>query len=498
MNQKASQLESLVQAQVILMENEVISRAKQPVDFRLVNNQYNLLQSWHDQYTGWRIRRTPAVIRLIRVPAAFIPGYIFSTLQQPRDFACFVWTLWYFETRLGSGRGNEQQFLMSHLAERLEEHSVVGGYLAPHAAPLDFKRQADRYSFARALKALYELGALQLQDGSSDDWVNQSGQEDALWEITEVARSLILSLDMTGVEAAGRVLSGNPHSLRPTLLPGSEKLTPLQRAWRTLLLGPVLLRYDDPAAFAALKEHQETVNFELGNTFGWQLDLRYDYAMVIRATGTSPGPITLLNLNSATDQAALLCCDLLRQKLQSREWTVQPVDGCYFLPESELAEIFRQVREQHGMRWGITARKTSFAELLREVYATLRQAGLLRGPDNTGNILVLPTVARFAVSYPSEEAEVETPPVKSPDKNTQLTLLPAKETGANGESEEYLNTTQVGKLFGVTVQAVHNWIRVGTIRGIRRKRGWEISKVEVERVRELRGVGKQQVWFEEE
>src|SRR5690242_8645701 len=198
--QATTQAEALTQAHVVLMENEILSRARTPDEFRLVNNQYNTLQSWYDQYTGWRIRRTPAVIRLIRTPVAFTPGYAFRTLQQPRDFACFVWILWYSETRLMGGRGNENQFLMSHLAERLEEHSATG-YLAPHVAPLDFKRQADRYSLARALKALYELGGLQLVDGSSEEWVEQKGQEDALWEFTEPARSLILALDTQQLNA---------------------------------------------------------------------------------------------------------------------------------------------------------------------------------------------------------------------------------------------------------------------------------------------------------
>lgn len=470
------------------MENEVISRVRQPVEFRLVNNQYNTLQSWHDQHTGWRIRRSPSVIRLVRTPTAFIPGYIFSTLQQPRDFACFVWTLWYSETRLMGGRGNEQQFLMSQLAERLEEHSA-SGYLAEHVAPLDFKRQADRFSLYRALKALHELGGLQLVDGSSEEWVNQMGQEDALWEFTEAARSLILALDLGQVNAAGKVLDGNPHSLRPNLLPGADKLDPLQRAWRTLLLGPVLLKYDDPAAFAALRMHQETVNFELGVTFGWQLDLRYEYAMVIRASGTSLGPVTLLNLNGAADQAALVCCDVIRQKISGGEWRFQAVEGCYVVPESEVADIFRQVREEYGGRWGSTARKTSFQELLREVYTTMRQAGLMRGPDRSGNVLILPTVARFAVSYQREEVEatvvtaVKTAPAPP---GAQLSLLETFADEASLKGEPYYGAVRAGEMVGVSDQTILRWIRSGFIKGVQLKRGWQVSASEVERIKKLR------------
>ena len=147
-----AQAEALTQAHIAIMENEVLARAQNPDLFRLINNQIAALQNWHDLHTGWRIRRSPAVIRLVRTPVALIPGYVFRTLYKPRDFALFVWTLWYAESRAMSGRGNEQQFLMSQMAEQLEEQTQ-NGRLAVHVAPLDFRKQDDRYSLARALKA---------------------------------------------------------------------------------------------------------------------------------------------------------------------------------------------------------------------------------------------------------------------------------------------------------------------------------------------------------
>ena len=490
-----NQTEALTQAQVVLMETEVISRLRTPDEFRLVNNQYNALQSWHDQYTGWRIRRSPAVIRLIRTPTTFIPGYAFRTLQQPRDFACFVWTLWYAESRLSSGRGNEQQFLMSGLAERLEEHSG-GGYLAPHVAALDFKRQADRYSLSRALKTLQDLGGLQLVDGSTEEWVNNTGQENALWEFTEVARSLILALDMSQVNGAGKVLDGNPHTLAPARLPEADRLNPLQRAWRTLLLGPALFKYDDPTAFAALQAHHETVSFELGATFGWQLDLRQEYAMVIRAGGTSHGPRTLLNLTGAADQAALLCCSVIRRRVDGGDWPYQSVEGCYVVPQSEVADIFRQLREQYGHRWGNTARKLSFNDLLQDVYASLRQAGLVRGPDRQGNLLILPTVARFAVSYPPElddNDNEETPAAQLSFETTSQADLSQHQVqtqtinhNGSATSGDPFTASQVGRRLGVSDQTVLNWIKKGLLRAERNERGWAIPASEVARFEQTR------------
>jgi uncharacterized protein (TIGR02678 family) len=422
---------------------------------------------------------------------ALIPGYQFKILDDPRDFACFTWTLWYAETRQMSGRGNEQQFLMSQLAERIEEQSRLGE-LAPHAAPLDFKRQADRFSLARALKALQDLGGLTLQDGGTDEWVNQTGEADVLWEFTDVTRSLLLSLEPDRVQLVWEMLDGNPLTLKPALIPDAQLLDPLQRAWRTLLLGPSLYKYDDAAAFNALVEQSAQVQHELGATFGWQLDLRREYAAILRASGTSLGPLTLLNLQAAADQAALLCCSAIREKVEAGLW--RPLEnGCVLISQGDMSEIFRQVREKYGERWGSTARK-KYTPLLRdEVYEKMRQAGFMRGPDRDGNIIILPAAARYQISYMQEE-EAEPPEKTAPvAQATQAALEfePApkptpKPIVYTEKLEGRYNGAEVADMFGVSNQTILNWINKGVVKAERIGNHWSISSAEVERLKQAR------------
>src|SRR5437660_1724979 len=157
----------LTKAHVALMEREVIL-SKQVDLFRLVNRHYYTLQNWHDQNTGWRIQRSATVIRLVRQLSALTPGYLYDRLKEPGDFACLTWILWYAETRQLSGRGNDQQFLLSQLAEQIQEQSLAA---ADEEAAFDFRRQADRYSIQRALLYLEELGGLRLVDGQTRQWV---------------------------------------------------------------------------------------------------------------------------------------------------------------------------------------------------------------------------------------------------------------------------------------------------------------------------------------
>src|SRR6266487_5664110 len=142
LSRRQSPAADLIKAHVALMEREVIL-PRQGDLFRLVQHHYHRLQSWHDQHTGWRIQRSSTVIRLVRHVSATTPGYLYERLRDPRDFACLTWTLWYAENRQLSGRGNDQQFLLSQLAEQIQEQSASG---PASERKFDFRKPADRYS----------------------------------------------------------------------------------------------------------------------------------------------------------------------------------------------------------------------------------------------------------------------------------------------------------------------------------------------------------------
>ena len=80
--------------------------------------------------------------------------------------------------------------------------------------------------------------------------------------------------------------------------------------------------------------------------------------------------------------------------------------GCLHVTTEDMSELFYSVRERYGENWGSEARNKSSRSLLNDVYRKMRQAGLLRGPDDAGNMLVLPTAARYTATY--EKAGQET------------------------------------------------------------------------------------------
>jgi uncharacterized protein (TIGR02678 family) len=392
----------LMKAHVALLERAVI--LSKNIDlFRLVNRHYYTLQSWHDANTGWRIQHSATVIRLVRQLSATTPGYVYDRLRDPGDFACLTWILWYAENRQLTGRGNDQQFLLSQLAEQISEQSRSGN---DGEAAFDFRRPADRYSIQRALQYLEELGALQLVDGQTKEWVEQTADADVLYEFTDVIRSLVSALNPQLLELAAARLNDEGQTLQSTLLSHMVgdlfpvvNVRPLVRAWRALLLGPALFRFDDPEAFAELLGQADEVANELLETFAWLLDIKRNYACIVRASGMSGGPVTSLTPFGTNDQMAMLMCGAIREQVTSGTWPKPDTYGCIHVTTEDMNALFYAIRERYGENWGNEARSKSSRSLLNDVYKKMRQAGLLRGPDGAGNVLILPTAARYSATY---------------------------------------------------------------------------------------------------
>lgn len=420
----------LMKAHIALMEKEVIL-PKQVELFRLVNRNYRALQTWHDQFTGWRIQRTTTVIRLIRTLSATTPGYLYERLKEPHDFACLTWILWFAEQRQLTGRGNDQQFLLSQLAQQIQEQSTTGD-----VAIFDFRKPADRYSIQRALQTIEDLGGLQLVDGQTREWVEQAQDADVLYEFTDVIRSLVAALNPQKVTMLAERLKESSTQLRPTLLADAFSTPSLTRAWRTLLLGPALFRFDDPSAFADVVHYAEGIAHELLENFGWQLDIHRDYACIVRASGMTTGPVTSLTPFGTNDQIALLLCKTIRERVRAGSWIVPDNYGCLHVTTEDMTALFYTVRDRHSDNWGTEARNKSSRSLLNDVYKKMRQVGLLRGPDEHGNVMILPTAARYNASYEKAELEDDVPTARPRGKATTKkapTAANAKLPGLDGK-----------------------------------------------------------------
>lgn len=387
-----------LQAYAILLDRPVVSLTQDTEAYRLVRTHFAALEKWHEQHTGWRIQRGPSFFRLERhlhMPTSLV---LDEKLKRPRDFVCLAWILWFAEQRHLAGGGRNQQFLLSQLAEELQRQSQEGT-----EAGLDFRNLQDRYSMRRALEYLTQLGGLQTLEGEVKKW-EDAPENEVLYEFTEISHALIEALNEQRVAAmSDQVARWNRVLQAPAANDPAPAIPPLVRAWRTLLLGPALFRRDDATAFATLVANAERVSDELAQSSGWLLELNRDYACIVRGGTLSMGAGPTLTLNAAHDQMVLLLCTELRRQVEQGVCLPDGY-GCLHVTGSDINEIFSSLRQRYGSYWGASVKESKATDLLADIFARMRLLGLLRGPDAEGHVLILPTVARYSVSYAQEAA----------------------------------------------------------------------------------------------
>jgi uncharacterized protein (TIGR02678 family) len=419
------------QAYAILLDQPVVSLLQDTETYRLVRTHFAALEKWHEQHTGWRVHHGSSFFRLERYLHMPLSPVLDEKLKRPRDFVCLAWILWFAEQRHLAGGGRNQQFLLSQMAEELQRQSQE----EPGAA-LDFRNLQDRYSMRRALEYLAQLGGLQTLEGEVKKWEDAPDNE-VLYEFTLISHALIEALNEQRVADMSRQMAGWHQAQQELGSPISDTasdLPPLVRAWRTLLLGPALFRLDDATAFAALLANAEQVSDELAQSAGWLLELNRDYACIVRGATLSMGAGPTLTLNAAHDQMILLLCSELRQQVAEGICTPDPC-GCLHITSSDMNALFNGLRQRYGSYWGASVKESKATDLLADIYARMRLLGLLRGPDAEGHVLILPTVARYSVSYTQEPASGETAEGPTPGTGRAARARRTREPKASASKE---------------------------------------------------------------
>lgn len=390
--------DDLVMAHHDLMDRIAIAADEDGLAYRRIQRHEKELQRWYRQNPNWAIVRTREQVRLVRRPSIVEAGRGLTGLNAPQDYALLCWILWYGERLfLSAGEG---LFLLSDMADEI----VVAA--ADPLGPdwLDLKRHLDRAALIRALRCLEGLAVIRRLEGEADEWMQGRTEANVLYEFTPLAQQLLAGVD----RAALRELAlAEPLPAREPVHPDPQ---PMVRAWRALLLGPALHRLDDPEAFAALVAAQRTVGRELQRTLGWDLDVRADYACILRETMAQHAAGTLLDAERKhIYHPILLLCGHYRSRVQTGELR-SDAHGVLTVPlESFGSEVWR-IRERWKENWGTTLGDMGYALLCEEVLAEMRRAGLLRGPDATGHVHLLPAAARFTAHY---ETADEPPALKT-------------------------------------------------------------------------------------
>lgn len=380
-----------------LIDRILIHRIDEPEAYRRIWQHREWLSTWFEERPGWRLVSGRELFRLERMPAQIPPERGLPRLKSPLAYASVCWVLWFAEELTLSARS---WFLASELANRIVEVSEGRFRLV---------ERSHREALLQALTLLEELQVLQHRDGERERWLTgqRVGREtpELLFAFTESAPRLLAHFPF---ELLGH-LDRDPSADR-TLPPVLDGCPSIARAWRTLLLGPILWRGDDPGAYAALLEAEESIASDLYGDLGWTLQVHLEWAAIGRETTARGAGSNLIEL--FPDAAAegerhtrflLHPILLLLHQLQGEveQGLLQPdEEGALPLSLAKLRLTLARCKDQHGERWGSLVGQMGLGELTDAVLQELRRLGFLRGPDRLGECWLLPPAALIGGEYP--------------------------------------------------------------------------------------------------
>jgi hypothetical protein len=116
------------------------------------------------------------------------------------------------------------------------------------------------------------------------------------------------------------------------------------------------------------------------------------------------------------------------------------VSRCATRGHWDILPFFHELRQSYGSYWGTGVKESSVEELLEEVYRQMRLFGLLRGPDAERRFLILPTAARYSVTYqqdqPEKRSQAPTRTRKKKQPNVAVSLEFTWDSPLQNENEE--------------------------------------------------------------
>jgi uncharacterized protein (TIGR02678 family) len=375
-----------------LVDRPVITAADDRPLLEKVRRHAPALQSTFARLTGWRLQAHAEFARLVKTPARAEASHGLAWARGRVDYALLAWVLWYGEHTGG------RKFTVSQVAEEIKARSA-----APDGVPgLDWRSREQRLAARRVFRGLEEMGVLRLQDGSVDDWADETGKRDALYAWGAAAWRLHVAVPAAELE---RLAEGRPPPPAPAQAAGTDEV----RLFRTLLLNPALFRRDDPAAFRLLDvpERRAEIERHLKYLTGWEMERTAEYARVLRPARSDDVVQTPLPVASGLSHAVLCFCGLLRERQAAGR--LVPAGGDWFLVhDGRIEQDVAELQARHGSRWGKGVREQSVRTLAQEVVEEMKAWGMMRDGDGPGEFLVLPTAARLSAHYGADtEADLE-------------------------------------------------------------------------------------------
>jgi uncharacterized protein (TIGR02678 family) len=371
--------ESTVDALGRLFEQFWILREDEPEAYRLIRDREQKLKRYLQEKFGLELTVHQHFAKLEKIPVEPQSWMGIQSFQDPMDYAIFCCALAYTEKK-----GIDEQFLLSDLAERIQE-------LYPGEFPLDWTNYQHRRSLVRALKEVIALRLIKTIDGNLDLF-QLSEEEEVLYEVTVHSRYYMRSYpdDLYQFNTIEELLAQEWKRQ-----PDDQRR---KRVYRKLMMMPFVYRKgeDDPD-FAYIRNYRNRLRDDFEQHTPFRLEVFKNVAML-----TLPDPkkrYTLFPDAKGIVDVALHTMVVLREH---RESLVISEIGTVRMPASRFDAFVRQTKEQYGHGWAKKHRDETPEETAAQIIELWREWDMAEWDEETRMLTILPGAARLTAFYPAD------------------------------------------------------------------------------------------------
>lgn len=365
----------------ILFEQFWVLRAEEPMTYQLIREREKGLKRYLSEKFGFELIVHQHFIKLEKIPVDPKGWMGIQDFLTPHDYAIFCCGLAFTERR-----SVDEQFLLSDITEDIQD-------IYPGEFPLDWTNYQHRKSLVRALKKMVELHIIKIVDGDIEMFANDEEQE-VLYEVTVYARYFMRSYpdDLFRFDTTREILDSEWQR--------HQADTRRKRVYRKLMFSPVVYREseDDPD-FAYIRNYRNRLRDDLEETTPFQLEVFKNVAMLVMPERKQR--YTLFPDQKAIMSIALHFQTYLREHIS--QYAINTL-GEIKLTAAEFPQLVKVIKDQYGHGWSKKYRDLGYATIAEELLQLYKEWEMVFVEENTGMIILKPTMGRMTGHYPEDFA----------------------------------------------------------------------------------------------
>lgn len=371
--------ENAVEALGRLFEQFWILRDEEPEAYLLVRNREQILKRYLQEKFGLELIIHQHFAKLEKIPVEPESWMGIESFQGPMDYAIFCCALAYMEQK-----GIDEQFLLSDLAERIQE-------LYPGEMPLDWKNYQHRRALVRALKQVLELRLIKTIDGNLEQF-QLNDDEEVLYEVTIYSRYFMRSYpdDLYQFDSMEELLMQEWNRQ-----PDDQRR---KRVYRKLILTPFVYRKnEEDQDFAYIRNYRNRLRDDFEQHTPFRLEVFKNAAML-----SLPDPkkrYTLFPDTKGITDAALHTMAVIRENKEALDITEF---GTVRIPRASFDMLVRQTKEKYGHGWSKKHREETPEETAGQIIKVWEEWNMAVWDDETRMLTILPGAARLTAFYPAD------------------------------------------------------------------------------------------------